>query len=70
MELRKRQGPSSRLPAHLSPSTKSAKAAGLIRTRKFFCNIVKKAALEEAFGRTGDKQGKFSKLTSVASVSF
>lgn len=49
-------------PARLSPSAESAKAAGLIRTRK--------AALEEVFGRTGDKQGKFSKLTSVASVSF
>lgn len=70
MELRKRQGPSSGIPARLSPSAESAKAAGLIRTRKFFCNILKKAALEEAFGRTGDKQGKFSKLTSVASVSF
>lgn len=52
----------SRLPARLSPSAESAKAAGLIRTRK--------AALEEVFGMTGDKQGKFSKLTSVASVSF
>lgn len=62
MELRKRQGPSSEISARLSPSAESAKAAGLIRTRK--------ATLEEVFGRTGNKQGKFSKLTSVASVSF